>query len=195
MKPSQFFKAAIVSLATLGVVMPQAGVLAAAESRAPARSTVRIARTGEVADVTLAKDGTFAGRVVDHGGMPLADAEVVVRQGQREVARTRTDAKGAFAVKNARDGVYEVAAGKTKGRFHLWTSETAPKVSREQALLVMGENGARGQYGAVDPALLLLTAAVIASVILAAIAVDKIDNLQDDVDGLQDQVNKIQQSL
>lgn len=195
MKPSQFFKAAIVSLATLGVVMPQAGVLAAAESRAPARSTVRIARTGEVADVTLAKDGTFAGRVVDHGGMPLADAEVVVRQGQREVARTRTDAKGAFAVKNARDGVYEVAAGKTEGRFHLWTSETAPKVSREQALLVMGENGARGQYGAVDPALLLLTAAVIASVILAAIAVDKIDNLQDDVDGLQDQVNKIQQSL
>lgn len=195
MKPFQFLKVAIVSLATLGVVLPQAGVLAAAESRAPARSSVRIVRTGDVADVTLARDGTFAGRVVDHGGMPLANAEVVVRQGQREVARTKTDAKGAFTVKNARDGVYEVAAGKTEGRFHLWTSDTAPKISRDQALLVMGENGARGQYGAVDPALLLLTAAVIAAVILSAIAVDKIDNLQNDVDGLQDQVNKIQQSL
>lgn len=34
MKPIQFFKVAIVSLATVGVVLPQAGVLAAAESRA-----------------------------------------------------------------------------------------------------------------------------------------------------------------
>lgn len=156
---------------------------------------MRIVRTGDVADVTLAKDGTFAGRVVDHGGMPLPNADVVVRQGQREVARTKTDAKGAFAVQNVRDGVYEVASGKTEGRYHLWTSDAAPKVSRDQALLVMGENGARGQYGAVDPVLLLLTAAVIAAVILSAINVDKIDNLQNDVNNLQDQVNKIQQSL
>ena len=195
MKGFQFIKVVMVSLATLGVVMPQAGILAAAETRAPARSSVRIVRTGDVADVTLAADGTFAGRVVDHGGMPLKNAEVVIRQGQREFARARTDEKGGFAVRNLRNGEYQVASGKTEGRFHLWTKDSAPKVSRDQALLVMGENGARGQYGGIDPALLLLTAAVIATVILSAIAVDKIDNLQNDVNSLQDQLNKVQQSL
>lgn len=188
MKGMQFIKAVIVSLATLGVVMPQAGVLAATKSRAPARSSVRIVRTGDVADVTLAADGTFSGRIVDHSGMPLANSEVVIRQGSREIARTRSDARGAFAVKNLRSGEYFVASGKTEGRFHLWMKDSAPKVSRDHALLVMGENGARGQYGAVDPVLLLLTAGVIAAVILGAIAVDKIDDVQDCC-------NKVQQSL
>lgn len=195
MKAFQFLRAAIVSLATLGVVMPQAGLAAAAETRAPARSSVRIVRTGDVADVTLAADGTFAGRVVDHNGQPLKDAEVTVRQGQREVARTRSDAKGTFAVKNLPHGEYQVVSGKTEGRFHLWSKDSAPKVSRDMALLVMGENGARGQYGSIDPTLLLLTAAVIAAVILAAIAVDKIDNVQNDVNDLQNQTNMLQQSL
>ena len=46
----------------------------------------------------------------------------------------------------------------------------------------MGENGARGQFGSVDPTLILLTAGVIASVVLSAILLGQVSNIQDTVD-------------
>ena len=46
----------------------------------------------------------------------------------------------------------------------------------------MGENGARGQVGAVDPTLVLLTGGVIAAVVLSAIAVSEINSLNEKID-------------
>ena len=66
--------------------------------------------------------------------------------------------------------------------FRVWTEKTAPPSAKEHALLVMGDNGARGQFGAVDPTLVLLTAGVIAAVVLSAIAVSEINDLQESVD-------------
>jgi hypothetical protein len=173
-------RGAAVSLAALGMVMPQAQVFAqdgnAAKSSIVTKSDAKLA-----ADVVLI-EGAFTGRVVDHTGTPLVDKEVVVKQSGKEVARVTTNEKGVFSVKNVKPGNYVASTGNTDGNFRVWNEKTAPASAKGHALLVMGQNGARGQFGAVDPTLVLLTVAVIASVIISAIALGKINDLQDDVD-------------
>lgn len=179
MKFSGLVRGAAVSLAALGMVMPQTQVFAQqGETKAPVvvKNDAKLA-----ADVVLV-EGNFTGRVVDHTGTPLVNREVVVKQAGKEVARVSTNEKGVFSVKNAKPGNYIASSGNTDGNFRVWNEKTAPASAKGHALLVMGENGARGAFGAVDPTLVLLTVAVIASVIISAIALGKINDLQDDVD-------------
>ncbi len=180
MKLFGLVRGAAVSLAALGMVSPQAQVFAqqgdSAKSQVIVKSDAKLA-----ADVVLI-EGNFAGRVVDHAGTPLVDREVVVKQSGKEVARVTTNEKGVFTVKNVKPGNYIASAGKTDGNFRVWNEKTAPASAKGHALLVMGQNGERGAFGAVDPSLLLLTAGVIAAVIIAAITLGKVNDLQDDVD-------------
>jgi hypothetical protein len=176
----RLLQGAAVALATLGFVVPSPKLFAA-DSKAPAKKVQK----SQIPDVSLASGGVFSGRVVDHAGTPLEGAEVVVKQGKDEVARTVTDKNGLFTAKNMKGGVYQVSSGNTDGVFRLWTEKTAPPVAKGQALLVMGENGARGQFGAIDPTIVLLTVGVIAAVVLSAIAVDKINDVDDKVSASQ----------
>jgi hypothetical protein len=175
MKGMKLLKGAAVALATLGFVLPCPKLFAADQQKASAPAAAK----SRIPDVSLAAGGVFSGRVVDHSGTPLEGAEVVVKKDKKEVARTVTDKNGLFTVKEMKGGVYQVSSGNTEGVFRLWTEKTAPPVAKGQALLVMGENGARGQFGAVDPTIVLLTAGVIAAVVLSAIALDKINDLDD----------------
>jgi hypothetical protein len=168
----RILKGTAVVLATLGLAIPSPRLLAADQPTAPR------AQKSQIPDVSLGAGGVFSGRVVDHTGTPLEGAEVVIKQGKTEIARTVTDKKGVFTARNMKGGVYQVSSGNTDGVFRLWTEKTAPPVAKGQALLVMGENGARGQFGAIDPTIVLLTAGVIAAVVLSAIAVDKINNVE-----------------
>lgn len=170
----RFLKGAAVALSTLGFVVPSP-MLFAADQKPAVKSAPQV----HLPDISLAAGGVFAGRVVDHSGTPLEGAEVVIKQGKTEVTRTVTDKNGLFTAKNMKGGVYQVSSGNTDGVFRVWTEKTAPPVAKGHALLVMGENGARGQFGAVDPTVLLLTAGVIASVIISAITLDKVNNIED----------------
>jgi hypothetical protein len=174
----RFMKGAAVVLATLGFVVPSPHKLFAADGQSAKQQPVKRAQKSQIPDVTLTA-GAFSGRVVDHSGTPLEGAEVVIKQGKTEVTRVVTDKKGVFTAKNMKGGVYQVSSGNTDGVFRLWTEKAAPPVAKGQALLVMGENGARGQFGAIDPTIVLLTAGVIAAVVLAAISLDKINKLED----------------
>lgn len=171
----RLLQGAAVALATLGFVVPSPKLFAADKAAA------KKVQKSQVPDVSLASGGVFSGRVVDHSGTPLEGAEVVVKQGKDEVTRTVTDKNGLFTAKNLKGGVYQVSSGNTDGVFRLWTEKTAPPVAKGQALLVMGENGARGQFGAIDPTIVLLTVGVIAAVVLSAIAVDKINDVDDKI--------------
>lgn len=174
----RLLKGAAVALATLGFVVPCPKLFAADSKAAPAKKVQK----SQIPDVSLASGGVFSGRVVDHAGTPLEGAEVVVKQGKDEVSRTVTDKNGLFTAKNLKGGVYQVSSGNTDGVFRLWTEKTAPPVAKGQALLVMGENGARGQFGAIDPTIVLLTVGVIAAVVLSAIAVNKINDVEEKID-------------
>ncbi len=176
MKSMNLVKGAAVALATLGLMLPAPQVQAA--SSQPMK--VRVV-DASVLDIGM-QDGVFAGRVVDHTGTVAKNAEVVVRQGSKEVARATTDESGRFAVEGLRGGVYEVASGKTVGNYRVWDAEMAPPSANEQALLVLGENGTRGQFGALGGGGILLTAAVIAGLIISIISLDRINDVDDKLD-------------
>lgn len=172
----RFLKGAAVVLATLGFVVPSPKLFA--DGQTAKQQPVKKAQKSQIPDVSLA-GGSFSGRVVDHSGTVLEGAEVVIKQGKTEVTRVVTDKNGVFTAKNMKGGVYQVSSGNTDGVFRLWTEKSAPPAAKGQALLVMGENGGRGQFGAIDPTIVLLTAGVIAAVVLSAIALDKINSLED----------------
>ena len=179
-----------VALATLGTVAPLPSVQAADSSKKATRSV----HATVAADVSKSSDGVFAGRIVDHTGAIVENAEVVIRQGKAEVSRTRTDSEGMFSVENLKPGAYQVSSGTTEGLFRVWNDETAPPSARKNALIVLGHNGARGQYAncdecppggwcgfrSIDPTIALLTAGVIAAVVLSAITLAKVNENGDD---------------
>lgn len=176
MKILNFVQGAAVALAGLGLMLPAPAVQAASQP-------LKIQQTdATILDIGLQANGEFSGRVVDHAGTPAKNASVVVRQGSKEVAQVKTDSEGQFKVAGLRGGVYEVASGQTVGSYRVWQSEVAPPAAKEQALLILGENGTRGQFGAMGGGVLLLTAAVIAAVIISAITLDRVNEVNDKVD-------------
>ena len=146
MKNLKFIRGAVVALAALGVVFPQFPAMAAGPKTAT-KPVVRTVAANTVFDIGLTKDGAFIGRVVDHTGAAMEGAEVVVKQGKTEVARTITDKQGTFVASNMKGGVYTVASGATEGTYRVWTENATPPSAKGQALLVLGQNGARGQEG------------------------------------------------
>lgn len=171
-----WLKGAAITLAAIGTVIP-APQLQAAEGKA----SLKIETTeATVLDIAMS-EGVFAGRVVDHAGNPVAGAEVSLSQGKNQVATTKTDQSGSFAVNGLKGGVYEVRSGKTAGNFRIWTESAAPESAKEQALVILGENGTRGSIGGLGGGTLVLTAAVIASLIITGISLNRINDLQDDV--------------
>jgi hypothetical protein len=171
---SSFLRASIAALTTLGLMLATPHVQAASQ---PAGKLQVQMTDAKVLDIGL-HQGAFEGRVVDHTGAAVKSAEVVVRQGQKEIAKTVTNEHGQFAVAGLKGGVYEVASGKTVGAYRVWQEAAAPPSAKEQALLVLGQNGERGQFGAMGGGVLLLTGIAIAALIVGIIALDKANDLE-----------------
>lgn len=186
-----------VALAASGIVLPTPA-LQASESQ----SVKKPATANQTfADVRFSSEGAFRGRAVDATGNALKNAEIVVRQGNKEVARCRADDKGSFSVPKLKSGAYQVSTGTTEGYFRVWDQKTAPPAARNYALIVTGKNGERGQYGAVEnavdaiepdvsafprfnPGVVLLAAGVVAGVTLSAIQLQRVNQLEDRVESL-----------
>lgn len=149
MRSLKLVRGAVVALAALGVVCPQLPVMAAGP-KTTSKPVVRTVAANTVFDIGLTKGGAFTGRIVDHTGAPMEGAEVVVKQGKTEVTRTITDKQGTFVASNLKGGVYTIASGATEGTYRVWSENTAPPSAKGQALLVLGQNGARGQEGYYD---------------------------------------------
>ena len=175
----RFMKGMAASFATLGLMFPQARLLA--DAPAPKAPVSKSTQVNRIPDLLLTSGGKMTGRVVDHSGKVIEGANVVLKQGNKEIAQTVTNSEGIYSFKNLKGGVYQVGSGNTDGVFRVWSEKTAPPTAKEHALLVMGENGARGQFGSVDPTLVLLTAGVITAVVLSAIAVSDLNSLKEDV--------------
>lgn len=171
----RFVKGAAISLAALSMVFPQARLLAE-DSPVPAR-TAKATKVATLPDISLTTGGTFSGRVVDHAGKVLEGAQVTVRQGKTEVGKTVTNKEGLYSFKNMKGGVYQVASGNTEGTFRVWAEKTAPPAAKEHALLVMGEKGARGQFGGADPTLIVIAGIVIADLIVDSITLSRVNDI------------------
>ena len=148
MKSLKLVRGAVVALAALGVAFPQWTVVTAGP-KSTAKPIVRTVAANTILDIGLTQGGTFQGRVVDQTGTAIEGAQVVIRQGKAEVARTITDKQGSFVATNLKGGVYTIASGATEGTYRVWSENTAPPSASGQVLIVTGQNGARGQVGAV----------------------------------------------
>ena len=167
----------------VGIVFPQTRILA--EQKLSPAPAVKIIQENSVLDVSLGKSDTFNGRTVDHTGAPVKGAKVILKQGKAEVGQSLTDSEGRFAVQNLKSGVYQVSCGATEGTYRLWSQQSAPPAAKTQGLLVLGENGARGQYGCCCDdgsgvwlccAGALLAGIAVAALVIAITANNKSDN-------------------
>lgn len=172
-------KGAAVGLATLGLVVPQTPALA--DSPKPAPLTTKSTMAPRVPDIVMTAPGTVSGRVCDHNGKVLDGAKVELKQDNKTIATAMTNKDGVYSFSNVKGGTYRMSSGNTEGIFRVWNEKTAPPTAKGHALLVMGENGARGQFGSIDPTLVVLTAGVIAAVVLSAIAIQRIDSVSTQV--------------
>ena len=143
-----FLKSAVVALAMVGILFPQTQILA--DQKLPAKPTVKVVAANSVLDIRLDKNGTFTGRTVNQAGTPLEGVSVVLKQGKTEVAHSVTDKNGQFVAQNLKSGVYEVKSGSTEGSYRLWSEQAAPPTAKPYGLLVIGQNGERGQVGSYD---------------------------------------------
>ena len=122
---------ALAALACAGLLLPPA-----ATADEPIVSPARINSALAIEDVALAGGQSFQGVVLAESGEPLADAEVVVSQLGREVARTTSDTSGRFAFQNLRGGLHLVRAGQGAGLYRFWAAGTAPPNARSHVTLV-----------------------------------------------------------
>lgn len=114
MKTGRFVRTVIVSLATLGICLPEV-TFASAPPATPA-----------VVDIALADGGVLHGQVIDLQGGRVANVPISVKAQDREIARATTTPEGRFAVQGLRGGVYQVAAADGQGVYRLWAANTAP---------------------------------------------------------------------
>jgi hypothetical protein len=97
-----------------------------------------------VADVAMTADGRLVGQVLDGQGLPLAGTPVAVFDQRHQAGATMTDAAGYFAVAGLRSGVYQVAAADGRAFYRVWAPGMAPPGAQHGALVVAGEDLARG---------------------------------------------------
>ncbi len=175
MKCFSLVRAAAVALATLGMMIPNAPVMAAGQSRVQVKTV-----DAKIFDIAM-HNGAFKGRVVDHTGAAVEGAAITVKQNNKEVARSVTDKSGSFAVADLKSGVYTVASGATEGTFRVWSEKAAPPSAKEQSLLVLGQNGARGNFGCCDGCTLLVAGIAGAALVVGIITLVRVNDAIDKI--------------
>jgi hypothetical protein len=135
MKQPGMIKGLVVCLAVLGFCLPQPLLAAVAAGQAPV-----------VTDVALSDGGVLLGQVVDAQGSAKSRVPVSIRAGDRELAVGKTDGAGYFAFSGLRGGVYQLTAAEGLGAYRLWAPGTAPPAAQPGALIVAGQDLARGNW-------------------------------------------------
>ena len=208
MKKMSLWKTTLVLLGTLGTMIPQQIVLAGDVSAPKAAKQTKDA----ILDVSLDKDGSLSGYVVDAQGKPQANEVVRVMQGRTEIAKATTNDKGQFEVKGLRGGVYGIVSAKGTTGYRVWTSNAAPKTAKQFAVVVKDTQLVRAQDDMSDllsGSHLLLGGAAITGIALGGVALSDARSANSDAAAaqqqnaalaaqnalLQQQINQIQASL
>lgn len=141
--------------------------------------------TMPIRDVALSEDGVVQGRVIDNQGKAVDGAIVVISRDDELLHKMVTNKEGQFAAKGLRPGVYTIATAQGGGLYRLWPTNIAPPAAAQRALVTANQPVLRGQFG--NGALSQWTTTLVAGGGLAVgiIALDKLDDLEDDVNDLK----------
>ena len=125
----------------LVVLLAAAGLLGS-QILLPAAQIVSSTRA---VDVALSADGSLSGSVVDTRGHSRGKTVIEVRRGRRLVARTLSDDKGLYTVKNLPGGLYQVRVDGTETLIRAWAAGTASRSATDPLQVVADAPIARGQ--------------------------------------------------
>ena len=152
-------------LATIGMVVPQVGIVSAADAQPEA------ARQLMIVDVSLTPDNLLRGQLVNREGAPKAKALMTLASEGEVVTRGTTDEKGFFALKAEKGGMYVLSDGETSALVRAWTSQAAPPSANTGVLMVSDRDVTRANLGGGGMGSFIGWAAVIgvvAGVVIAA---------------------------
>lgn len=198
MKGLRFLKEAVLSIACLGLIVPQVGLMAAT----PKQDTY--VNGSSVVNVAMSKSGTVIGTVVDKNGTAVDGAAVTISKGDKVLVKTVTNAKGLFGARNIKPGVYKMVAGQGSRNFRVWSAKTAPPKSLAKAVIVNDSGIVRGQpvVGGVDIITGLLLTGVTVGTVFTIINNSDINDLEDELSdqdaklqAIQDQLDIIQDAV
>jgi len=130
---------------TLGEVLLVWLMVAGLGGPQPAPAATQADQEPLVVDVVLGDGGVMVGQVVDGQGQPLAGSDVSLFVAGRPIGTAKSDRRGLFAFRGLQGGVYHLAAAGGQAIYRAWVSGTAPPNARRAALVVAGEDLARGQ--------------------------------------------------
>lgn len=136
MRKTNFFAQIAACAAGLGLLLPGGAIQAA---NAPVAKSVR-----QISNDVILTNGTITGQYLTSSGTAVEGAQVSVRQGGQEVARTATNAHGVFAVSGLSSGVYEIATPSGVEIVRAWDANVAPP-SANQFATIVASDAVRGQ--------------------------------------------------
>jgi hypothetical protein len=163
MSIQRLWKSALVLLTGLSIVLPSSAMAGQTPAPREVRKPASLVR-----DVTLDANGVLSGYLVDAQGKPEAAAAVAIHQGRKQLALTKTNARGLFEVKGLKGGVYQVTSEKSTAVFRVWKNGTAPKKASKLALLVTDQPVVRAQFEGLGLGGLTTTTLVVGGVIAGA---------------------------
>ncbi len=99
-----------------------------------------------IGDVRLEEGAVLVGQVVTSENTPMQGVQVALVNGNHTVGTVKTNAKGYFAFRGLKNGVYQVGVGKDRMAYRVWSKDTAPPAAHPGALIVVGNDVVRGQY-------------------------------------------------
>ena len=98
-------------------------------------------------DVALSSTGELKGSVINADYKAQSGKEVIIKKGEKEIARTVTNAKGEFAVSDLDQGIYVVSSEKGLAQVRVWDAVTAPPVAEKSVQLQTNAHVVRAQNG------------------------------------------------
>jgi len=150
MKHSRLLKLFAVALTAFATVVPNqllANELAAATKVDKATEPASTEKSLKPIDISLAKNGSLRGKLLDSQGDPVADTAIAAYRDGEQVAATKTDSNGEFRIEGLRGGLYAVASEQGGGHFRLWAPNTSPPSAQDIAMVYNDKSIVRGNLG------------------------------------------------
>ncbi len=133
-------------------------------------------------DVVLV-GGKLTGRVVTANGRAIEGAVIKIAKNGQPVAQTVTKADGSYSLAGLANGTHSVTLGDGQIPVRLWSKEAAPTSAMTQ--LTLSQTVVRGQDGESLFVPFVVGGVLVTTLVIAVIALDKVNDLQDEVDALQ----------
>lgn len=132
-----------------------------------------------IQDVQLRDGGILTTRVVDLQGNPVSGEQVAIQYNGKQIASAVSDSDGLIAVNGMRPGLHAIVTPMGGTMCRLWSTETAPPSAISVPAVVSDAEVVRGQLGAFNLPMLVVTGVSVAALLVAVNANSNADDAEE----------------